>query len=50
MKRWHYNLLILPIALFIRAPILLTLQTIARIGYWAEEMEHRAEHIPGLRP
>lgn len=50
MKRWQYNCLIWPVALFIRAPILLTLQTIARIGNWAEEMEHRAENIPGLRP
>ena len=50
MKRWQYNCLIWHVAIFIRAPILLTLQTIARIGYWAEEMKHRAGHIPDLRP
>lgn len=38
MKRWQYNLLILPVALFIR------------LGEWAEEMDRRAEHIHGLRP
>lgn len=48
MKRWQYNLLILPIALFVRAPILLTLHALIRLGEWAEEMEHRVEHIPGL--
>ena len=50
MKRWQYNLLILPIALFVRAPILLTLHALIRLGEWAEEMEHRAGNIPGLRP
>ena len=40
----------LPIALFVRAPILLTLHALIRLGEWAEEMEHRAGNIPGLRP
>ena len=31
-------------------PILLTLHALIRLGNWAEEMEHRAENIPGLRP
>ena len=50
MKSWKYNCLIWPVALFARAPVLLTLRALARLGNWAEEMEHRAGHIPGLRP
>ena len=50
MKRWQYNCLIWPVALFIRAPIMCTLHALIRLGEWAEEMEHRAGNIPGLRP
>ena len=50
MKTWQYNLLIAPIALCVRAPIMLTLNGLITLGEWAESASHYlAWRIPGFR-